>query len=144
MNGAEHYLEAERLTALAMDSFTDPEGGYDDSDGDPSAKELATRAYVHTEARGDASVYLAAAQIHATLALAAATALNSTHHYVGDSREITEWARIAQPDAMATKPCPDGCRDIHGDGCLPRCIDLRNARDAQAAKPAPIDEEPPF
>lgn len=111
MNGAEHYAEAERLLRA----------GAQLSDIHPSRP-----------------VVTATAQVHATLALAAATALTSTHHYVGDSREITEWARIAQPDAMATKPRPDGCRDIRGDGCLPRCVDTR------AAQPAPIDEEPPF
>lgn len=117
MNGAEHYQEAERLLRVA-----------------------GLLAEIHPSR----PVVTATAQVHATLALAAATALNSTHHYVGDSREITEWAHIAQPDAMATEPCPGGCRDIHGDGCLPRCIDLRNARDAQAAKSTLIDEEPPF
>lgn len=115
MNGAEHYQEAERLL------------------------EAATVPPREREYTADPADVIAAAQVHATLALAAATALNSTHHYVGDSREITEWAHIAQPDAMATKPCTDGCRDIRGDGCLPRCIDLR------AAKPDPtLDEEPPF
>lgn len=112
MNGAEHYLAAEALVAMAKEAAAQDMGGVEN--------------------------VIAAAQVHATLALAAATALNSTHHYVGDSRDITEWARIAQPDAMATKPCPDGCRDIRGDGCLPRCVDTR------AAQPAPIDEEPPF
>ena len=125
MNGAEHYRRAEEILARLSDK-------------------------ANAEGKSDAvlnaamTITTAMAQVHATLALAAATALTSTHHYVGDSREITDWARIAQPDAMATKPCPDGCRDIHGDGCLPRCIDIRNTRDAQAAKHAPIDEEPPF
>lgn len=74
MTGTEHYAAAERLTALAMDSFTNPEGGYDDEGAVPSAEELATRASILEEARRDAAVYLAAAQVHATLALAAATA----------------------------------------------------------------------
>ncbi|NUT52381.1 MAG: hypothetical protein HOV94_34570 [Saccharothrix sp.] len=111
MNGVEHYTQAEELLRIA-----------------------AKLGDIHPSV----PVVTATAQVHATLALAAATALTSTHHYVGDSREITAWAHAIQPDAMATKPCPDGCRDIHGDGCLPRCVDTR------AAQPAPIDEEPPF
>ena len=39
-----------------------------------SSEELAIRAHVREAARLDATLYLAAAQVHATLALAAATA----------------------------------------------------------------------
>lgn len=122
MNGAEHYARAEEiLNQIASKDYLDK-----------------LKSLTSASAMASIQVGMASAQVHATLALAAATALTSTHHYVGDSREITAWAHAIQPDAMATKPCPDGCRDIHGDGCLPRCVDTR------AAQPAPIDEEPPF
>jgi len=41
------------------------------------------------------------ADVHATLALAAATALSTTHKFVGDSAEVTDWARAIQPTALA-------------------------------------------
>lgn len=141
MNGDMHYREAERLTALAMDSFNNPEGGYDDSDGDPSAEELAIRSSILAEARRDAHVYLAAAQIHATLALAGATALATTSRYIGDSHEITYWGQIVQPDAFFGKPCTDGCVDKGRNGCPPRCV---AAQAAYVAALTPAELECPF
>lgn len=44
---------------------------------------------------------LAEALVHATLAQAAATALTVTYPVVGDSAEVTEWARVVQPGALA-------------------------------------------
>lgn len=112
MNGAEHYAEAERLLRVAAQL----------NDIHPSRP-----------------VVTATAQVHATLALAAATALTATHHYVGDSQEVTEWGRLVQAGAFTTpSPCAGDCKDWRGEGCLPRCVSAR------AAKPAPIDEEPPF
>ncbi|GAB2964120.1 hypothetical protein [Saccharothrix stipae] len=61
MNGAEHYREAERLINGAKD---------------------APGAYVHT---------IALAQVHATLALAAAQAAGPLMEMCGDSNRITEW-----------------------------------------------------
>ncbi len=72
MTGPEHYRESERL--LASTQGSDGEVASDD----------ATLAI---------STTLAAAQVHATLALAAATALPTIIAYRGDQRgELYEWA----------------------------------------------------
>jgi hypothetical protein len=78
MTGPEHYAEAERLIALAR---TDRQGLYAHTT-DPYAKMLAD------------------AQIHATLALAAATALavHGVREHIEDGQE---WRKAA-----ATKPNP--------------------------------------
>lgn len=68
MTPAEHHAEAERLTALAVDQFHDPEGGYDNAP--PTAGEAAIRDSIRADASVAAAVYLAAAQVHATLAAA--------------------------------------------------------------------------
>lgn len=47
------------------------------------------------------ALLIAEAQVHATLADAAAVALAVTFPMVGDSPEVTEWARLVQPGAMA-------------------------------------------
>ncbi len=68
MTGSEHYLEAERLIAMARESHhADLYGHYTDA---------------------QAALILADAQVHATLAHAAATALNSP----ADARA---WADVA-------------------------------------------------
>jgi len=64
----EHYAEAERLRKLAVDAYMNPEGGYDDTEP-PSIEELKIREAVRKEAQADAALYLAEAQVHATLAL---------------------------------------------------------------------------
>jgi hypothetical protein len=46
------------------------------------------------------AVILAAAQVHATLAQAAAAALPVTVRFVGDSADVTDWAKAVQPDAV--------------------------------------------
>ncbi|MFY1686393.1 hypothetical protein [Plantactinospora sp. WMMB782] len=68
MSPEEHYAEAERLRALAVEHWMNPEGGYDDAES-PTAEEREIRASVAADARQDAMVYLAEAQVHATLAL---------------------------------------------------------------------------
>lgn len=75
MSGIEHYHEAERLIALA-DEVTDPtaiEGGWETT---ADLAELETRAALMASAQQQARDFIAIAQVHATLALAAATALN--------------------------------------------------------------------
>jgi hypothetical protein len=84
----------------------------------------------------EVAVIVAEAQVHATLALAAATALSMTTHMVGDTVEITQWAEVITPSFTERQICSDGCED-KGDGCHGIC----NAR--RAARPI-IDEEPPF
>lgn len=69
MTGPEHYAEAERLVA-----------GATVGDGSPFV-ELVEAATV------------AAAQVHATLALAAAQALLPVAQFMGDDPQVTEWAR---------------------------------------------------
>jgi hypothetical protein len=86
---AEHYREAERLTTLALDTFDNPEGGYDDSDADPSVEELHTRLAVRTEARHDARLYLHAAQVHAMLAAIPAEAVTAGDWADGDEVVVT-------------------------------------------------------
>lgn len=67
MTGPEHYREAERLLARAADSTT-----YDEAAG-----------------------ITAQAQVHATLALAAATAIPADVRYYGpDSTADREWAGV--------------------------------------------------
>lgn len=125
MNGAEHYAEAERL----LSKLSKPE----DMAGLASFKV------------GDATTAMqlvaAVAQVHATLSLAAATALATTHTYVGDSQEVTDWGHIVQPDAFTGKPCDDGCVDKGRNGCPPRCV---AAQAAYAASLTPAELECPF
>lgn len=95
MTGAGHYLHAEALLAQAC--RRDDDGWFYDR----SRPENLTAAFVH-----------------ATLALAAATALTVTGKFVGDSPEVTEWAHAIQPDAI--KPhryagFPDHWPPRHGD-----------------------------
>lgn len=103
MNGTEHYQEAERLLEYA----TTP----------PDERDFTARS----------AELIAAAQVHATLALAAATALRTTDKYIGDSQEITDWGHIVQPDAFGKKPCDDGCVDEGRNGCYPQCVAARAA-----------------
>lgn len=112
MNGIEHYQEAERL----LDKVQNAEKLLASVPAD-QVKHIPTAI----------PILIAAAQAHATLALAAATALRTTHHYVGDSQEVTDWGRIVQPDAFTGKPCDDGCVDEGRDGCPPRCVAARTA-----------------
>lgn len=75
MNGAEHFQQAENLIKLAQDS-TDPtqiEGGWEPT-SDPA--ELETRRWLMERAEQEARDFIAVAQVHATLALAAATEAN--------------------------------------------------------------------
>lgn len=72
MNGPEHYREAERLADLAANGV----GTYS------------------TEVRAQ---WTAEAQVHATLALAAATALPAATTYYGDeSTAVRAWAGVVE------------------------------------------------
>lgn len=70
MTGPEHFAEAERL--LRQSSSVSLHDGH-------------------------AQLLAAQAQVHATLALASATALAATDKYIGDSDQVTEWAHCIQP-----------------------------------------------
>lgn len=77
MNGPDHYRDAERLAENAaewLDGDTPGMTGF-------SVQECRTRGTLN----------LAAAQVHATLALAAATALQAALPLVGDDQQVTEW-----------------------------------------------------
>ena len=69
MTGPEHYREAERLTALATEGLPAPQH----------------------------AAVVAEAQVHATLALAAATAYPAVHAYTGDEDGSVSrgWAGVA-------------------------------------------------
>ena len=69
MTGPEHYREAEQLLASGL---------FHRDEGRPEP----------------AAAALAAAQVHATLALAAATALQPSS-YANDYPEHTEWSKVA-------------------------------------------------
>jgi hypothetical protein len=81
MTGPEHYREAERLLRQASDQ---------DNDGN--------RYFL-----ADSECDLAAAQVHATLALAAAQAYPAVAAYIGDEHglwvEQREWANATAPKA---------------------------------------------
>lgn len=91
MNGHEHYLEAERL----LKSCQSPgERHPDDAEEYPALEDGVNSI-------GNA---LAAAQVHATLALAAATAMPDVSRFMGDSVRVTDWGhaigwKAAQPEA---------------------------------------------
>lgn len=92
MTPAEHYAEAERLVHLATEHWLNPEGGYD---GPPeTAEESEIRADIQDDARADAALWLAEAQVHATLAL-----------YRPDDPTGCRWERPADD---GPEPCPDG------------------------------------
>jgi hypothetical protein len=85
MTGPEHYREAERLTSVA-DDWLNADYGW--------------KAHLSTEERSAfRAVDLAAAQVHATLAVAAATALNDAD---GTGLTATEYG--AWDDVAATSP----------------------------------------
>ncbi|MGW6376271.1 hypothetical protein ACWFRB_09430 [Rhodococcus sp. NPDC055112] len=80
--GPENYREAERLIEVAGEYLSDSRRLNGDSQ--------ATRDRAHRFA----DTILARAQVHATLALAAATALGVTTAQFGDTDQLTEWAEI--------------------------------------------------
>lgn len=80
MTGPEHYREAERLLEAAKADWRD-------ASSDHVAAALAESRVL---------VALTAAQVHAKLALAAATAIPAVVAYYGDDQNTTrEWAGVA-------------------------------------------------
>lgn len=106
MTGPEHYREAERLLAHATDIFLDT------SDDPAPRAEYATEAeYIeavqisndlHREALRTASWTTAQAQVHATLAQAAATALNDAQDGM-DPHSFQAWRAAAGRRSDPTK-----------------------------------------
>lgn len=108
MTGPEHYREAERLIALAEEHWMEPEGGdYEPTD---DLEELETRNEIRESARVDAMTWLAMAQVHATLAQAAATAIDPSSsankmRKKGNAAEWGEWSNAcAVPTPTPTQP----------------------------------------
>ncbi len=87
MKGHEHYLEAERLIERA-DAW------------------LEHAALENGEADAVAGFHMAMAhaQVHATLALAAATAMPDVSRFMGDSDRVTDWGHaVGWTDRDQTK-----------------------------------------
>ena len=78
MTGPEHYLEAETTLRIALD-------------GIGRAQEHGAATVV--EVTRELGPALAIAQVHATLALAAATAQLLADRYVGDGDHINAWTK---------------------------------------------------
>lgn len=93
MNGSKHYIEAERLLSDA--SFVDRHGHPVSRQGNLLQP-------------GEHAALIARAQIHATLALAAATALPTVAHFAGDNTEVTAWGK-------AIGAMDDGARPVFGE-----------------------------
>jgi hypothetical protein len=107
MTGPEHYREAERLIALAEEHWMEPEGGdYEPTD---DIEELETRAEIRESARVDATTWLAMAQVHATLALTAATATDpsSSINKLRKKGNAAEWAEWSNACAVPTPTQPE-------------------------------------
>lgn len=88
MTGPEHYREAEELLAIARKPSIDGRDG------------AATRA-------------LATAQVHATLALAAATVIQPSG-YGCDRPEWIEWANVVSVDTAQQQRNSRACTDGEG------------------------------
>jgi|SRR5689334_4708698 hypothetical protein len=89
MNGPDHYRRAEQLIADARKAIAPPPGFTPVKPGAPTPSELHQRAITE-------------AQVHATLALAAATALAATADLREHTEEGREWNKAA-----VTKPEPE-------------------------------------
>lgn len=75
VNGPEHFAEAQRLLALVERSAGEP-------DGLPTSQ---------------ANYCMARAQVHATLALAAATVQDKIDAYTGSDEDVQGWAEVTAP-----------------------------------------------
>ena len=82
MNGPDHYRRAEQLIAEALKAIAPPPDFTPVTPGAPTPSELHQRA--RTEA-----------QVHATLALAAATALAATAALGRNTQDAREWNKAA-------------------------------------------------
>jgi hypothetical protein len=97
MEGAEHYRAAEELAATARRHITE----------DPGDMRIS-----------EVTAYLA--QVHATLALAAAQISPLVHQMMGDSNRITEWARVINWDSAPSRT-PQCSVWTVGDHVAERC-----------------------
>ncbi|WP_420169041.1 hypothetical protein [Streptomyces violaceoruber] len=91
MTGPEHYREAERLIAHAesiyLDSSDDPAPRGEYASEAAYVEALQTSNDLHREAMRTVAWTTSQAQVHATLALAAATAMNDAQ----EGLPVSEW-----------------------------------------------------
>lgn len=93
MNGPGHYREAERLAEAYKEAVLTAERMPDDT-----VEQFEKKALSLSQARA----LLEKAQVHATLAQAAAAAHAAVHHYYGEeARDGYEWARVTAPSPVA-------------------------------------------
>ncbi len=111
MNGAEHYCAAERLVESA-DEWLDADYGWK---GQLSAEERI--------ARRDSD--LAAAQVHATLAAAAAAAWPVVDRYKGDSALTNAWSSAIGWDDTPTADDVVDAKIVDADDDSPQFVPLR-------------------
>jgi hypothetical protein len=108
----DHYREAERLIKLGGDVYADP-----DNVDDPDAR---------AEAMRDATYFVAEAQVHATLALAAASGANRPAVEKPDVRTIADPPAHGDLiiDQMGDTPAEGYCgvqlSKFEGDDCVER------------------------
>jgi len=106
MTGPEHYREAERLLNRCRRNAVT---------WDLERRQLVDGDDI-TYAADDGSDDLIAAQVHATLALAAASAYPAVRTYLGDAEyEQREWASVTAP---APKPRLVKCPQCDGQGVV--------------------------
>jgi hypothetical protein len=87
MNGPDHYRRAEQLIADAFKAIAPPPDFTPVTPGAPTPSELHQRAITE-------------AQVHATLALAAATALAATTALGENTQDALEWNKAAATAIM--------------------------------------------
>lgn len=107
MEGAEHYREAEDLLSNASFSH-----GITGSPMTREGREMTESTRVSMVLR---------AQVHATLALAAAQVAPLVHQQMGDSDRITGWARVINWEPAKRKRCTAARFIDHSDG-IERCF----------------------
>lgn len=93
--GPDHYREAERFAGQADGLFTNYVDAHDE-DGSTPDVDLIRRQTEHCREMG---------KLHATLAVAASTALQAALPLIGDDQQVTEWGRaigvtFTTPDAV--------------------------------------------
>jgi hypothetical protein len=98
MDGASHYREAERLL---LDCQLVP-----GDDGDPAVYPIESE-------RDSVANPLAAAQVHATLALAAATALRTQHEFYEVADDVEKWAEATGASALDEEQADDPAQVDH-------------------------------
>ncbi|MEO3860956.1 hypothetical protein [Acrocarpospora sp. B8E8] len=131
MTGPDHFREAERHAKQADVLFDEYVTAHDDSDATSVWRaELIRRQAEHCREMG---------QLHATLALAAATALDAAIRFVGDNtgddQQVTAWAAAIglRPGYPAPAVVPDECTECETTGY--NCSAHRSQSSAEQPEP---------